>query len=237
MRQSVILALCTLTSLSVFAVPVEDLSHGSDGVWQGSMDATRPISEQVSRLRDQIEGLKRLDIAAQLTAMQEALSRLQGQVEEQGHQLAILQQKKAPAVKPKPALKPDAASPDASDLYVEGLQELKAKQYTKSSAAFERLIAAYPNDALVPEAHYWLSMASFSNGKYTLSKKAIQAFLDAPTHPKDKVPSAYYHLASIAVKMGDNASAQSALRTLIKDYPSSDKAKEAKKLLAQLGDA
>lgn len=206
------------------AVPVEDLTHGNEDVLPESMDATRPVGEQVARLRSQVAAL--MDIPDQLAAMQEALSKLQGQMEQQAHELAHLQQK--------PAMPEPKKVEDASALYLKGLRAMKQEHYAKAGEAFQALIDAYPKDPLVPESYYWLAMAYVSDQKTDQAQKAMETFMKLPNHPADKEPSACMSLAAIASAKGQAADSKRWLERVLKDHPGSPEAAEAKKQLNAL---
>jgi tol-pal system protein YbgF len=127
------------------------------------------------------------------------------------------------------------AADSAAELqsYEAAHEMFKAGKYKESAAAFEDLLAKYPNGKYAPNAQYWLGYAQFSQKNYKASMASQQRLIQAyPDH--SKVPDAMYNIANCQIQLADIAGAKQTLRDLLAKHPDSEVAPLAKKRLAVL---
>lgn len=198
------------------------------------------------------EKSRSVELLGQIERLTSEIANLRGQVEVNGYQVEQAQQRQrdlyadtdarlrklegGPApTSTTPAASAAPAADSAAELQsYEAAHELfKAGKYKESAAAFEELLAKYPNGKYVPNAQYWLGYAQFSQKDYKAAmasqNKLIQAF---PDHAK--VPDAMYNVANCQIQLADLAGAKQTLRELLAKHPTSEVAPLAKKRLAVL---
>jgi tol-pal system protein YbgF len=107
---------------------------------------------------------------------------------------------------------------------------LKDKDYLGATQAFEQFVILYPKSVYTTNAYYWLGQLYFSQNK---GKDAQNAFEKVVKNPKaSKRADALIKLALLASKNKDEIKAKVYYEQVLKEYPSSTSAKQAKKALS-----
>jgi tol-pal system protein YbgF len=110
---------------------------------------------------------------------------------------------------------------------------MKARQFDESAAAFNQLIADYPNGQYTPNAYYWLGELYLAQ---TDTERARQSFAQVlnlyPDHPK--VPDTLYKLGVVYHRLGDNQRAIGYFEQVGREYPNSSAAGLATRYMAEL---
>lgn len=193
------------------------------------------------------------DLVAQLTALQEEVQALRGQVEVQQHEIKQLKQTQADVYKdldsrlsemgsqsqPRPQLtaataEQSAASDDADGhgAYNLAYNLVRAKQYAQAITAMESFISAYPKSQYAPNAHYWLGELYLSQTQYD---KAIAQFETIIKNYPDsnKVAGAHLKLGFAFYDKSQWTDARRELELVKNDFPDTTAWQVAK---ARLGD-
>jgi tol-pal system protein YbgF len=100
--------------------------------------------------------------------------------------------------------------------------------------AFQQFLREYPDDALAPDAHYYLADILVQENQL---EEAIRAFLripeDFPT--AEKVPEAVYRVGVTYIELNQLDNARVYLERVVNSYPGTDAATAAQERLAEIG--
>jgi tol-pal system protein YbgF len=119
------------------------------------------------------------------------------------------------------------------DAYTHAFELMKARQFDESAAAFNQLIADYPNGQYTPNAYYWLGELYLAQTQIEQARQAFSQVLNLyPDHPK--VPDTLYKMGVVYHRMGDNARALAYFRQVQSEYPDSSAAGLATRYMAEL---
>jgi tol-pal system protein YbgF len=125
------------------------------------------------------------------------------------------------------------SSESERDVYTRAFDLMKARQFDESAAAFNQLIADYPNGQYTPNAYYWLGELYLAQ---TDTERARQSFAQVlnlyPDHPK--VPDTLYKLGVVYHRLGDNQRAIGYFEQVGREYPNSSAAGLATRYMAEL---
>ena len=109
-------------------------------------------------------------------------------------------------------------SADVKTMYEQAFSHLMQRDFEAAETGFARLIAAYPQDDLAGNAHYWLGETHFARGRY---KPAADAFLDSyrlfPTG--NKAPDSLLRLGMALSQLGQKQAACDSLSALNTKFP------------------
>lgn len=149
---------------------------------------------------------------------------------------------------PAPASKPTQSTPAASNSSGVGLQPVseEARQAYNSAyalvqqnnlkgaeQAFAQYVQNYPENALTPNAWYWLGQVQYAQSNYEQSRLSflnVARFVDS-----QKRPDALYKLGMITKYLGDNSKAQRYFQLVLEYYPTDAAASLAQRELQNLG--
>lgn len=95
--------------------------------------------------------------------------------------------------------------------------------YDAAEAAFRQFLAAYPDDALAPDAQYWLGESLFVRAQY---RDAANEFLAGyKTYPKSaKAPDSLLKLGLSLAGLGEREAACRTFDAVVKQYPDASNA-------------
>ncbi len=183
------------------------------------------------------------DIQQQLVQLQELtgqsqqrLTELRAQLEARAEQL---QAAPAPAAAAPgdtagaPAAQPAAPSASPAQVYEASLQQLRRGSTATARAGFQELLRAYPNDALVPDALYFLGQSFGAEAPDSAAAYYRRVAKDWPK--SNRAPAALYNLGLLAERRKDTAGAREAYQQVIKAYPRAEEAGLARDRLKSLG--
>jgi len=107
----------------------------------------------------------------------------------------------------------------------------KNGRHADAAKAFHEFLKKYPDSVHVPNAVYWLGATKFALKDYKGALDFYQRFLMIlPTTPK--APEVLLNIAGCQRELKQKAAAKKTLKQLIAQYPTSEAAAKAKKLLA-----
>lgn len=108
------------------------------------------------------------------------------------------------------------------------------KRYDEAAQAFAAFVARYPDDALTPNAQYWLGEAHYVSQRNAEALAAFQAVVERfPT--SNKAPGALFKIGRLQQARGDSQAARASYARVVKDYPDSPAAGLARQRLDLLG--
>ncbi len=125
-----------------------------------------------------------------------------------------------------------AVPDDAKKLYQESYALLNKGELAKAENGFKSYTEKYSNNALTPNAWYWLGQIQYKQNKFD---DARLSFLNtAKFKGSDKRADALYKLGVTSKALGDKEKAKKFFEVLIKTYPTASSAALAKKELGAL---
>lgn len=181
----------------------------------------------LSRLDARLAAAERAaqETAAKLDAIQGSVTKLQGSL--------------APRTPPPPppsgaggSAAPRAAiAPEAA--YATALRTFRAREHGQAVLEFLDFLARHPKHPLAPAAQYWIGEAYFVQRDY---RQAIVEFEKVLEHGvgNSKVPDALVRAGMAWNSLRDSSRAGELWRRVVREYPKSDAARTAAKLLAGL---
>ncbi len=130
------------------------------------------------------------------------------------------------------------ATPEEQLAYDQAFNLLKQSRYGESVAAFQQLLAQYPNGALADDAQYWIGEAMYVTRDFSGGLQAFQAVVDR--FPQSaRVAEAMLKLGYIQYEIGAKEEARQTLTQVVNRFPGSRVAISAqtrlRKLQAELG--
>jgi len=109
----------------------------------------------------------------------------------------------------------------------------KAENYQDAAVAFREFLRQFPQSVHEANVDYWMGNAYFQSKDYANSLDSYQALVSKYVdHPR--VPEAMLNIAECQLGLKNRNAAKKTLKQLISQFPGSDAADKAKKLLATL---
>ncbi|MDJ0741384.1 MAG: tol-pal system protein YbgF, partial [Gammaproteobacteria bacterium] len=138
-----------------------------------------------------------------------------------------------------PGPAPAAAAVDRAAIEAEyqaayALLSPQQKRYADAAKAFEAFLAKHPDDALAPNAQYWLGEAHYVSQRNSAAQQAFEVVITR--YPDDpKAPGALFKIGRLQQAAGDAAAARASYERVLNDYPDSPAAGLARQRLDTLG--
>lgn len=194
------------------------------------------------------------DVSAELEALREQIAQLEGRVEENEHQAQkALEEAKAArmasaqggvgaaappgaANDPTAGLPPEGSASEEVRSYRAAYDAWRANQHQVCIDRFGQFLQSFPTSQYADDAAFWLADCYFKQGDL---KTAILRFDDVATrYPKsEKASEALYRQGEALLKLGPNfgKAAEKAFERVVKEYPQSQRAQDARQQLKLLG--
>jgi len=116
--------------------------------------------------------------------------------------------------------------------YEAALNQFKLGNYQLAITSFQGFMTNFSSSELVPSAQYWIGNAHYAMRDYKSAIAAQQKVVKLwPENPK--APDALLNIASSQSELGQSNTARETLRGLVKKYPSSPAAEQAKQRLVR----
>jgi tol-pal system protein YbgF len=116
--------------------------------------------------------------------------------------------------------------------YETALNQFKLGNYQLAITSFQNFMTNFTGSELLPSAQYWIGNAYYAMRDYksaiAAQQKVVKLWPD-----NSKAPDALLNIASSQAELGESAAARESLRALVRKYPSSSAAEQAKQRLAQ----
>ena len=213
-----------------------------------SESAPRPAAVDQTRVAEQLNR-----IAAELGELQNAVAKLIASSRLQDDQLAYLRRRveeleaqnrgrQAPvpsgfaplapgtAPTPPPAALASATTTPAADLYRAGVQKLQAKGLDAAILTFYDLIVTYPDDPLREGAQFLVADIFYNQRDFRGALAEFEALIAAVPRG-EKVADALLKIGLCQKNLGDAPRAKRTWARVVKDYPASLAARQARALL------
>jgi len=129
---------------------------------------------------------------------------------------------------------PDPQAAEAAvGTYNAAVRAFNRGSVTTARRAFQQFLQQYPNDALAPDAHYYLSDLLVQEDRLD---EAIQAFLRIPElYPTaEKVPDALYRVGVVYIALDELEDARQYLERVVNSYPGTTAAQSAQDRLDEI---
>ena len=194
------------------------------------------------------------DVSAELEALREQIAQLEGRVEENEHQAQkALEEAKAARMAsaqggvggaappgatddPTAGLPPEGSASEEVRSYRAAYDAWRANQHQVCIDRFGQFLQSFPTSQYADDAAFWLADCYFKQGDL---KTAILRFDDVATrYPKsEKASEALYRQGQALLKLGPNfgKAAEKAFERVVKEYPQSQRAQDARQQLKLLG--
>lgn len=189
-----------------------------------------------------------VDMAQMVDALRQDIARLRGQIEVLMNQTDVLERRqkdlyvdldsrlrKLEQAQSQLQDKLTQGERDAAaekQAYESALNQFKVGNYQLAITGFQAFMAAYTNSQLLPSAQYWIGNAYYAMHDFKSAIAAQQKVVGSwPDNPK--AADAMLNIASSQSELGQSAAARDTLRSLVKKYPSSPAAEQAKQRLAR----
>lgn len=128
------------------------------------------------------------------------------------------------------AVAPEAAH--EAELYQTALNQINNSEFLKAIATFKKFMAKFPKSEYNANAQYWIGECYFAMRDYEQSIKEFQILKEK--YPRsDKVPAALLRQGYAFDSLGMESDAKVFFNDLIRKYPHTKEAKEAKEKLAK----
>jgi tol-pal system protein YbgF len=212
--------------------------------------ADQPRTAEQARLNEQVNR-----VAGELSELQNAVAKLIVASRQQEDQLAFLRRRLealesqsgsrqlpsapsgfAPSPPPSPAassgatLLASATTTPAAELYGAGTAQLKAKNVDAAMLSFYDLIVTYPSDPLRESAQFLVADIYFTQKDYRAALAEFEALIAAVPRG-ERVPDALLKVGQCQKSLGDAGRAKRTWERVVKDYPASVAARQARVLL------
>jgi len=212
----------------------------------------RKLQYEVRQMRAGGGGAPRLaDVSSEIGELREQVSQLEGRLEVTEHQVqeALEESKKArltasqagagaggATADPTAGLPPEASASDEVRSYRTAYDAWRGDDHMQCIDRFGQFLQAFPTSQYADDASFWLADCYFKQGDL---KTAILRFDDVATrYPKsEKASEALYRQGEALLKLGPNfgKAAEKAFDRVVKEYPDSRRAEDARQQLKLLG--
>jgi len=123
--------------------------------------------------------------------------------------------------------------PGPSQLYTNGVDQLKRGSTSTARTIFQELLSTYPTSDLAPASQYYIA-ESLNKEKNVAGADVAYAAVVTKYGDSPFAPTALYKRALIAVEQGNTAEARRLLNDVISRYPKSDEAEFAAEELKRI---
>lgn len=220
------------------------------------------LSARVTRLEQLLENQTLVEMYTRIEALQQEVQQLRGRVEEQAHIIEGLQRRQrdlymdidrrlsrferegaTSSAESVPGASSEAgtvaessdtaASAQEREAYQKAFDLLRDLRYEQAAAAFREFLKQYPQGRYGHIAQYWLGEASYAQRNFKQAITEYQKLLN--NYPRSpKLAEAMLKIGYSYNELGDKAAATRVLNDLVKRYPNSTEAGQARNLLQQL---
>ena len=119
------------------------------------------------------------------------------------------------------------------EAYTRAFDLMKARQFEESAAAFDRLIAGYPNGQFTANAFYWLGELHLAQSEAEMARQSFAQVLNLyPDHPK--VPDTLYKMGVVYHRLGDVSRSIAYFQQVQEEYANSSAAGLAARYMAEI---
>jgi tol-pal system protein YbgF len=135
-----------------------------------------------------------------------------------------------PLAAPGPPPLPSAAPTSAAELYRAGTEQLQAKNFDAATLSFYDLIVTYPSHPLRESAQFLVADVFFTQKDFRGAMAEFEALIVA-VPLGERVPDALVRIGQCQKSLGDAGRAKRTWERVVRDYPASVAARQARALL------
>jgi len=135
---------------------------------------------------------------------------------------------------PTPAQSGPPAGVSADTLYSNGYRDWTTKKYDLAIQEFNEYLQYFPTTLFASNAQFYIGDIYYRTDNYPKALEAFDAVLERYLDG-NKTPDAHYMKALTLLKMGRNDAAATEFRDIIKRYPDTDPAAQARARLREMG--
>jgi tol-pal system protein YbgF len=117
-----------------------------------------------------------------------------------------------------------------SELYQAGLNQVNSSEFLKAIATFKKFNTKFPKSPYADSAQYWIAECYFAMRDFEMAIKEFQNLIDNYRN-SEKIPAALLKQGYAFTELDMESDANLFFSTLIKKYPHSKEAKDAKDFL------
>jgi len=226
---------------------LRDLAMRQDSVMAELRRETLSTQDTLRGQSDQLFDFRGA-IARQLQDISQAISRIEAMVGENQRGIAGVRDQLAnmrrtpvsasPAVGDSTSMGPGAAQPgqtegDAQGVFNAAVTQFNNGSLTTARLGFEQFLQMYPNNALAPDAQFYIGDILQKNDQNDDALAAFQKVRELyPTSAK--VPEALYRVALLQIDMGKKADARTTLQLIINTWPAAPITENARDKLKEI---
>jgi TolA-binding protein len=221
------------------------VSSLNNGVTQTMQTELRGVKEQltnVTGLSAKVDGIANdvSDLTSAVKSMQVAMNRMAQQLTDIGNQVKLISS--PPAAPPgadtsssPPGVAAAAPAPSAETLFNHAKSDQEAGNFDLAVNGYRQFLRLYPNDGNAIRAQYYIGDIYYTQSKLDDAVKALDAAIEQYDSDPQTTPSAYYMKGMALKKAGKKTLAIASFQDVIKKYPHSPDAGQAKSQLTTLG--
>jgi TolA-binding protein len=176
---------------------------------------------------------------ADLTSL---LTKMQAQLTDLGNAVKVMQTPAPPppgvgqAAPPAAGGAPEGAPPiPASDLYANATRDYSSGKREIAGQEFNEYLKWYGNTELAPNAQFYIGMIYYGQGNYEPAANAFDIVLEKYSKNPKTADSMYYKGLSLLRLPGRRNQAADEFKELVREFPNTDRAKDACRELTNLG--
>lgn len=227
---------------------VRQLAEDLRGV-HAELELLRRAQDDLSRRLLEVEAatlasqVRTEHLQATMAATVTDLERLVTQLDEAQEAIARMREELTEAVAAVPPLAPPAEAPEppkggrvasAETTYAAGLANFRGREYGQAVLDFLDVVTRHPSHVLTPSAQFLIGEAYYLQHDYRQALIEFQKVLDlGPT--SSKVPEALVKLGLCHTQLREDLRAHEAWRRVVREFPRSPSAEQARTLLARRG--
>ncbi|MGH8229034.1 MAG: tol-pal system protein YbgF [Steroidobacteraceae bacterium] len=217
-----------------------------DPVLQGHL---ANLDARTSRIERVISNQSLLNMAQNITSLQQQVRVLQGRIDELDNENdALRKQERAlysdlnrrlqqlsagsggTAAAPAPS-GPPPGSEQAE--YMQALDAIKSGKYSQAAASLQQFLKTYPKSSLADNAQYWLGETYYAAGSFDKAAGAFQGLL-SEWPSSSRAPDALLQLGYSQYELKQYGKARATLAEVGKKYPNTNAARQADDRLRQM---
>jgi tol-pal system protein YbgF len=227
-----VLALCAVFLFGyAHAGEIEDLKMQIDAIRKGAIQSSASVAEAMSaiqQIQSDIEALKAA-VEKNERLIQDQAKQLNLKVGDIEARISALEEKlavqTAQITSAVATVSPSVAA--EAEMYQMGLNQVSNSKFLEAIATLQKFLQKYPKSAYRENAQYWIAECYFAMREYERAIKEFQSFKEQ--FPKsEKMPKVLLKQAYAFVALGMDSDAKVFFDDLIKKYPGSKEAAEAK---------
>ena len=202
-------------------IPIEDYSAPASAQAPAQQQSLS-LDQQVVRVNQQMQNLTQMNLPAKIDALQQQVQQLQGALDNERHQIQLLQNALLTKKQPVATTPPVSNIAGNSELqeYQNAFKLLRDKNYTNAVTAMQGYLKDYPDGKYAVNAHYWLGEMYYLQSQLPKATNEFQTVIDH--YPNSaKVPDAMLKLAMIYSAKGDYKDSHQMFQEIKTRYPNS----------------